>query len=453
MWNRDRRHLLPLAGSIFILVFIGFGLYDRKLTTAVPFQTIRPSSTPISTPSHTSGQHAIPLQGNPPAAAFDVAEHYTEVFSVSTKDKKYFEIDFAGHGAINPNIIPHPVFNKTWILVAQQFNHRVVPNSVWNAELTCNGVFKDGALRCDDSPLILPIASTIGGKCPGKTAYMDWNVGPHDARVFYGPKMPYAIFGSNSGFTCFGQWIQDMRVLVDWGLDTYLKQEFHKATELQRPAPYGLIEKNWFVFWDNNEQMYAHYDLGLKRVFARVDGNGSIGEDLAPLAAASDKGCLAKYVPKSIEGLESIHQATNSLAISLCKRADACVPNDSNTFILTIFHHKTFYYFHSVYEPYVMLFQQKAPFAIHAISKKPIWIHGRGGPGQGTKPPGLPADLASAWNQTEMFYVTSLSWKTQGQKYHGFVDDVMFMSFGIEDSRTAGIDITAGDLLKDMGLC
>lgn len=452
MWNRDRKHLLPFAASVFILVLIGFGLYDGR-SSVLPIPAARLNSPKPSSSTHTSGQHAIPLHDDPPAT-FDVGEHYNEVFSVSTQDRKYFNINFDGHGAINPNIIPHPVFNDTWFIVAQQFNHRSVPRSIWNAELVCTAVFKNGTLSCEESPLILPIAATIGGdQCLGSMGYLSWNVGPHDARVFYGPRMPYSIFGSNSVFTCFGQWIQDMRVLVDWGLDTYPKQEFKKATELQRPAPYAPIEKNWFVFWDRDEQMYAHYDIVPKRVFAKLDGNGSVGQDLAPLAAASDESCLAKYVPKVVEGLESIHQATNSLSITLCKRSDGCEPSDSNTFILTIFHHKTFYYFHSVYEPHVMLFQQTAPFAVHAISKKPIWIHGRGGPGQGKKPPAFPEDLANTWNQTEMVYVTSLSWKTQGQKYHGFMDDVMFLSFGIEDSRTAGIDVTAGDLLKDMGIC
>jgi hypothetical protein len=29
----------------------------------------------------------------------------------------------------------------------------------------------------------------------------------------------------------------------------------------------------------------------------------------------------------------------------------------------------------------------------------------------------------------------------------------MFINFGIEDLKTAGVDIVAGELLKDIGLC
>jgi len=97
-----------------------------------------------------------------------------------------------------------------------------------------------------------------------------------------------------------------------------------------------------------------------------------------------------------------------------------------------------------------MLFQQTAPFQIHAMSTKPIWIHGRG---LAKVPDGFSKADARYWNQTEMFYVVSMSWKTQGQKYHGYADDVLFIAFGIEDERTGGIDIVAGDLLVDLGSC
>jgi hypothetical protein len=246
----------------------------------------------------------------------------------------------------------------------------------------------------------------------------------------------------------------DFRVLVDWGFEWFEEKEFRTATELQRPAPYGPVEKNWFVFWDNHGQIHAHYDIAPRRVFAKLENDGAVGHDLAPLAADVDEKCMAKYMPKIVSEFESIHQATNSLSITLCKRSDSsCEANDSNTFILTIFHHKSFYSFHSLYEPYVMVFEQTAPFKIYGISPKPIWIHGRGKPGNGGKPDPLVVGEWKSLNQTEMFYTTSLSWKSHGQKYHGHIDDVLFIAFGIEDSKTAGIDVVAGDLLINLGLC
>jgi hypothetical protein len=254
----------------------------------------------------------------------------------------------------------------------------------------------------------------------------------------------------------------ELKLLADAGFERDLGKEVREPIELQRPWPWSLVEKNWFVFWDKDGQIYAHYDVWPKRVFAQLEYNGTVGKDLGPLASFKDDKCMAKYMPKvsnaidpiELTPLETIHQATNSLSITLCKRSDpSCQVNDSNTFIFTMFQHKTYLWSHSVYEPHAMLFRQTAPFEIHGISKKPIWIHGRGGPGAGKKPKTLTAKNIAAWAQTEMFYVTSLSWKGQGQKYHGYIDDMLFMAFGIEDEKSGAIDVVASDLLQDIGYC
>jgi hypothetical protein len=448
--NRRVRFIAPLI----VLIFIVFRFRDGWLSLS--FQGGDFSLPSITTQKDGSGaieenvQHSI---------SDSVEETHHELFSVSTADEKYFLIDFDNQRALNPNIIPHPVLKDTWIIVAQQ-QRSSVKKTVWSAELVCNAVFKNGVLGCENPPMILPIAATSDSpsKCQGKLKNFALNIGPHDARVFYGPRTPYVMYGSNSVFTCFGEWMLDFRLLVDWGYELFKVNQFRKATELQRPDSYGLIEKNWFVFWDKYGQIYAHYDTAPKRVFAKLEYDGSVGPDLAPLAAANDEICMAMFMPEvapeAAPELESIHQATNSLLITLCKRSDSsCLATDLNTFIITIFQHKSFYKFHSVYEPYVMVFKQTAPFEIYGISKKPIWIHGRGKQGTGEKPRSLTVEESKSWNHTEMFYLTSLSWKTQGQKYHGYIDDVLFICFGIEDSQSAGIDVLAGDLLMDLGLC
>ena len=224
---------------------------------------------------------------------------------------------------------------------------------------------------------------------------------------------------------------------------------FRNPTEIQRPGGgYSIFEKNYFVFWDKNENIYAHHNISLKRVFAQMSKDGSVGPNLAPQAAANDDACMARYMPK-LTSSERIHQATNSISITLCKRADpVCKPDDSNTFVLAIFQVKKGYDGHAVYEPYVMLFQQQLPFAIHGISTKPFWISGLGKPGEWKTP-----EENKTLDQTQMFYITSVSWKQAGLGYHGFIDDVLFVLFGIEDNDAGGIDVIAGDLLADMGLC
>lgn len=379
-----------------------------------------------------------------------ISKTHHEVFSQSSQDGKYIAVSMGDYEAINPNVIPHPHLKDTWILVAQQ-QRSDVNNTVWFAELVCNAIFQDDALRCVKSPLILPIASTDSPHCVGEFAHFSWNVGPHDARVFYGPHNPYVTYGSNSEFACFGQWIQDFRLLVDWGRVEDSSQPFSRPTDLQRPPPYGLMEKNWFLFWDVAGQMYLHYDFLPRRVFAQAELDGSVGEDLANFAQASDESCMAKHLPSLPPTQESIHQATNSLSITLCKRSDpSCEPAADNTFIMTIIQHKMFYSLHSVYEPYIVLFKATSPFELHAISSKPFWIHGRGKPGE-KRPSQVAAE--AEWDQSEMFYLTSFSWKGHDQRYHGHIDDTLLLSFGIEDESCGVIDVRAIDLLESLALC
>lgn len=379
----------------------------------------------------------------------DVANIHREIFSVSTVDKKYFWIDFSGTKAYNPNIIPHRTLNDTWWIVSQRQDNSV-EKGIWFAQSVCPAAFVNGRLECIGTLSILPIAATFGDNCDGNLAFAGFNVGPHDARLFYGPTKPYVLYGSNSEFTCFGQWMQDFRMLVDWGFAWNYPREYRAGTEIQRPDGYGKVEKNWFIFWDREGQMYVHHDIFPKRVFAQLAGDGSVGPNLG--VAANDDKCMAAYMPAVAKTLESIHQATNSLSITLCNRADpTCIPSGENTFIFTVFHHKSYYEFHSNYEPYVMLFQQSAPFSVHAIAQKPFWIHGRAMPGEGERPVWITDP--EKWHQTEMFYITSMSWRERGQNYHGYLDDVLFLAFGVEDKRTAGIDVLAGELFKDLGLC
>jgi hypothetical protein len=376
-----------------------------------------------------------------------MAETHNELFSASTPDRKYFPLVFGEHEALNPNIIPYPTANDTWLMVAQKRRHEE-GFSARHIELVCDAQFQaDGSLACVQEPGALPIAATTNGavECQGKWDLLKYNNGPHDGRVFYGPDAPYTVYGSNSQYTCFGQWMQDMRLLVDWPVDDEeVTFERPAALEIHRPEPFGHIEKNWFVFWDADNATYVHYDISPLRSFAKMEADGTVGSDLAIFADRSDSKCLAKYLPTLADPeKESIHQATNSLSLTLCKRAERCEPTAYNTFIVAIVQHKTFYNYHAVYEPYVLLFKNKPPFEIHAVSQKPLWIAGRGRAGFGKL----------THDQSEMLFMTSMSWKNHGQRYHGFLDDELFLAFGLEDSRTGAIDVVAEDLLRGMGLC
>ncbi|KAF4984106.1 hypothetical protein FZEAL_645 [Fusarium zealandicum] len=463
MLVRDARRLVVFIAPVLLLVIFGLRLYyspgsfpanvkawvpSRFSKTFADDKESPPNNgtppadipEPQTTPGHDLVDPEVHQDAAPDDALFspEAGSTYQEIFSLSTKDRKYFLIDFGEDQALNPNIIPHPTIENTWIVVAQWLKEDA--SSPWFTELVCNAEFQDDVLRCMNAPIPLPVAATIGDRCEGDLAYFNSNIGPHDARVFFGPEKPYAVYGSNSMFTCFGQFVQDFRTLLDWKGDRENLTEFRTGTEIQRPLSWNTIEKNWFLFWDSSGNMYAHYDITPKRVFALLGSDGSAGPDLAPLAQASDEKCMAKYLPQLPPDLESIHQATNSLQITMCQRSDPqCVPDDSNTFIFIIYQHKTFYSYHSVYEPYVIVFRQQAPFEIHAMSRQPFWIHGR--------------QRHPERSTSDMLYVTSMNWRQRDQRYHGYLDDELFLGFGIEDERAAGINLLAGNLLENLGLC
>ena len=378
-----------------------------------------------------------------------------EVFSVSTLNREYFNMDWGDNKTYNPNILPHPSKDGQYLIVAQLEQDFHDYNKSFYV-MACTANFLNGTLGCSEPPTPLPIAHTAETSCTEAS-----HPGPHDPRLFYGPGGPFISYGSHSANSCQGVWMQDLRHLVpEFGYSTEVL--FDQPTDVQRPPPYRDTEKNYFLFWDSANNTYVHHDLSPGRVFTALHVNGSVGPDLAPQARAVDEPCMRQYMPEhgvrngSGHGLEfeEIHQSTNSLAITLCSRSDPeCHPTNDNTFIMVIFQHKSYYAEHPEYFPYVMLFEQTAPFAVHALSTKAIWIHGRTGLSQATDSrfwrnrQDLPTD------QSEMFFVVSMSWKSPGQRYHGYVDDEMFLAFGIEDSRSAGIDILAGDLLQDLGYC
>ncbi|KAL8375631.1 hypothetical protein RB595_006960 [Gaeumannomyces hyphopodioides] len=427
----------------------------------------------------------------------------------------------------------HPLLADTYIIVAQEHPQRDGVGMPF-AEITCNAAFqRGGVLACVTFPVDLAIAhtATAEGACEASAQYgpLAMNRGPHDARAFYGPDgAPLVVFGSNSGLTCFGQWIQDLRVPARWddapvdadalnaaleagghpsfavGGDTRgavgdaarsakalsapgivaaaEKHQFALATEMHRPkdsssspssltaqSQYAIVEKNWFVFWDRHGERFVHHDMHPRRVFAALADDGTAGPDLAPTTADADAACFKRFFPDltprrgaslptgASEPVEDdeIHQATNSLAITLCKRADqSCAASEANTFVMSIVHRKRSHAggLHYSYEPHVVLLRQAAPFALHGISAKPLWIKGRR---RMMSPAASPAEQMEEGGhvRSEMFYVTSIGWRGAKQRYHGYLDDVLFVGFGIDDKRPAAIDVTAADLLQGLGLC
>jgi hypothetical protein len=263
------------------------------------------------------------------------------------------------------------------------------------------------------------------------------------------------MYGSQSDHDdmCFGQWLQDLRLLVEWGPFIDKKIPFAHAVSIRRPPPHRPVEKNYFIFWGPDEEMYAHYDLEPRRSFSRIDANGQHSGNLARKARATDDPCWERFAQETAFS-NGTHQATNSLSVTMCNRADpTCKPTAANTKIFTIFQKKLSYAGHAYYLPYVMIFDSTPPFAMQSLSAKPFWIHGQRAGGEPMKPEEMRTVhgmIDYAAYQHEMIYITSINWKVQELDYHGYMDDVLWLAFGREDTWMAAIDVTPEMLFGDM---
>ncbi|QIW98344.1 hypothetical protein AMS68_003862 [Peltaster fructicola] len=400
---------------------------------------------PLPTTTTPSGFQRVPRPGG---VTDYVKKTHRELSSLTTSDGGYFDVDYSPWPAYNPNFTPHPTKNDTWITVAQ-YHKNATENQVWFTQVICEAQFMGNSLHCIHPPWIVPIPPTWTDACTGDIAHFNMNIGPHDARVFYGPERPYILYGTQASYACFGQYFQDFTLVSDW--PGAWPGKFKRPTEIMKPPPhkYSKVEKNWFLFWDSEGELFIHHDIAPTRIFGKMEDDGTIEKDANQLIATEEAACLESLMPYAKPTYEeSIHQATNSLAVTMCKRTDpSCIPSERNTFVFHIFHWKSFYEFHGLYEPYVHMFSQYAPYRTYGVSSKPLWFRGRRLPGT-WREEGL-----NGWNQTEMVYTTSIAWKEHGMKYHGYLDDILLIGFGIEDKESGGLDIRAADLFKDIVTC
>lgn len=375
---------------------------------------------------------------------------YREVWSRSTTDGTYFNVYFT-QGATKPNIIPHPTKADQYLLIATDSDgfHPF-------QQLNCQGSFYNGVLLCADPPTILPIPTTNTGTCAGALDHYNMRSGPRDSRVFYSPDGPLISYNAQSPHRCMGHFIQDIRHILPDFTGLAPSPLYANATEIHRPDAGTSIHKNFMLFWDAHGTAHVQHEFWPARMFAQLAPSGHVGPDLAPATRFPDLRCMARLMPPARGEFEWIRPGSNSLAVTLCRRADPrCVPTDKNTMLMHIVHHEKLTAGHATFEPYVVLFQRSAPFALHAMAQRPLWVRGRGVLTKATGAKQYEGEEAEAIppGELESFETTTMSWMMHGQRYHGYLDDPLFLSFGIEDSKSAGADTTAAAILQDLAFC
>ena len=412
-----------------------------------------------------AGLRSVPSHAKTSVPTLSIQGTHREIFSNRTSDGKFFFIDFSPYNALNANLIPHPTEKDKWYAVAQ-LARPLTSRYLWYfTQLWCIASFQDDVMRCQGPVGFLPVGRTESTMC---TDDIPWariakgSLGPHDARLFIGPDRPFIMYGSQSRYSCLGLFMTDFRTLAPWPYFERQNYEFwDMPVDLPRPPPVGPAQKNYFAFWSWNDPniTYIHHDVFPSRSFSRLEATEGPVKDLAVLTKSADDLCIARLMPNvnstvKEHVVQSIHQATNSLAITLCrKKTDSpCEPTAENTFIMHILHHRFGYFLTAWYEPYVLLFRARPPFELYGISSKPFWINGR------THTDAKEADRNTAPSRTqdgfsEMFYITSMNWAAPGKNYSGYLDDEIFIGFGIADAKAGGLDVVAEDLLTGMQFC
>lgn len=227
--------------------------------------------------------------------------HYRKLYSLTSPEKKYWPVWWKGEAAYNPNLVPHPTMPERWIIMAQH-DRTDEPTQIGASigqEFICEAGFFQNKLVCQNAPTVLPIAPSIEGNCTGEKAWVNMAVGPRDGRMFMGPENPFIMYGSQSHRTCLSLWLQDARsLLLPCQAPSTTATLFSKAMELQRPEPYAVFEKNFFVFWPQGIA-HVHHDIWPKRVFAQLGPMGNVEDDLAPAAAESDANLWHTSCPRS----------------------------------------------------------------------------------------------------------------------------------------------------------
>ena len=149
-------------------------------------------------------------------------------------------------------------------------------------------------------------------------------------------------------------------------------------TELTRtPASTrNHIEKNWFLFFPTPETSFIHYDIAPRygRAFAKLLGSGLTTPNMTDV---SEHSCLSANAD-SKGRIGQWHQASNSLKLLLCSRADGEAQRwsenqDGRAVHFALVHRK---FSNELdlpmrYERHFIVWSTRFPFTILAVSKYP----------------------------------------------------------------------------------
>ena len=298
---------------------------------------------------------------------------------------------------------------------------------------------------------------------------MDKYIGPEDMKLFWTTKgEPLLIFTHqiDDEVRCQGQFLIDARAAVP-ELDELLSVDgvpqlpsiqFHEPVGLRRIPPDGQEadsryqrEKNWapvqspftkdrsdLMFMVEPSQLFKFGNLNgvVEQVIDDKDQQSAV-EAPYPLHAEGKDTWRSKQQTCIHDVMLSdahVHQSTPMLSITLCKRG-RCQPSAENTVLIGMVQRR---YDHPTwYDRRIVTYSSVAPYQMLSVSKI-LSYHGESETG------------TYAWTGSMVYYTHHRHFPPPN---HGYLDDEIWLSFGLKDADGGWIDIRAEELVRDHYLC
>ncbi|KAK4047506.1 hypothetical protein OIO90_006148 [Microbotryomycetes sp. JL221] len=267
----------------------------------------------------------------------------------------------------------------------------------------------------------------------------DQFIGPEDPRLFFTndgqPLLLYSQTGRSPNI-CRAIFMIDARVVIP-GLTDALKRAgwnppivFKEQTDLIRENQFN-IEKNWAPFLGEQDELFFHVSLVPQEIYKWVPGLTLRALDPSP----PTHNCLTEVIGAEMNRVK-FHHATPLLRVTLCKRGE-CKPSIHNTVLFGIIHIKYHPLPYLFYERRVVTWNVTSPYEYLSVSK-PLTYSGT--------------------NQADPIFTVSMAWDHPSSRHglglnHGFLDDIVLISFGVYDYGSAYIDVQASALVSDHTLC
>lgn len=398
--------------------------------------------------------------------------------SVRSNDGPYHTINLnrTGVDILNPTLIELPVGSKhDFMVVARMFHVDANINGVDYRQARQVAMF---ANLTDDSgrPELetgewhkLLIEDFLGPEhhCKAQPK-MDKYIGPEDMKVFWSrTRAPLIVFTHQTPDEnlCEGMFIIDARAAVPELDDIVGRSDFNmppiyfeKPTPLYRKPPLGheedvqyQREKNWALVQsplskDNQELLVMAEPSRLFKFQAPGEPVEQVETtEISAVEAPfpynvtdtwhSTAGTCIHDVMKSDS---HVHQSTQMLSLTLCNR-DACTPSEDNTVLIGMVQRR---YDppvrkHTLYERRIVAYSSAPPYQMRSVSKRLMY------PGED--------DDKYIWTGGMALFANSANVPTD--RSHAFLDDEVWLSFGIADKAPGWLDVRAADLIAGHYMC